>query len=77
MMTQKEMLEIICSEAVEYGGLQEVPGQKHGARHSYFAAKRGARTAAQETTRATTEPITVPYDLRLVREGDGKLRWED
>jgi hypothetical protein len=78
MISQKEMLEIICTEAIEYAGLQEVPAQQHGGSTSFFSPKRAAR-APEETNlgHPTSDSSTVVYDLRLTREKDGTLHWED
>ena len=78
MISQKEMLDIICTEAIEHGGLQEIPGQQHGGRTSFHEAKRGARTTEENNiVNPTSECPAVQYDLRLVREPDGTLTWED
>jgi|HubBroStandDraft_1064217.scaffolds.fasta_scaffold228410_2 hypothetical protein len=78
MISQKEMLDIICTEAIEYGGLQEIPGQQHGGRTSFHEAKRGARTTEENNIgHSASESPAVSYDLRLVREADGTLTWED
>jgi hypothetical protein len=77
MISQQEILSIICTEAIEYGGLQEVPGHKHGARHSYHSAKRGARDRDENGSRPNGESTGFFYPLRLIREGDGTLVWED
>lgn len=78
MLSYEELLNIVCSEAVEYGGLQEVPGHKHGARHSYHAAKRGARDSEQgQAEHAESDVPPVQYALRLVRHEDGSMQWED
>ena len=78
MISHQEMLDIVCTEAIEYGGLQEIPGQQHGGRTSFHAAKRGARSPEENNIgRAATGSPSVEYDLRLVREADGSLTWED
>jgi len=78
MISQKEMLNIICTEAIEYGGLQEVPGQQHGGKTSFHSAKRGARGPDEKNGgRPDPDLPAVNYDLRLIRETDGALRWKD
>ena len=78
MISQKEMLNIICTEAIEYGGVQEIPGQQHGGKTSFHAAKRGARTTDENNIgRTASDSPAVSYDLRLVREADGTLIWEE
>ena len=78
MLTEEEILKVICTEAIEYGGVQEVPGQKHGARHSYHSPKREARGPEQNRS-GRSEPDLPPaqYPLRLVRLADGQLEWQD
>jgi len=78
MLSEQEILDIVRAEAIEYGGVQEVPGQKHGARHSYHSPKRSAR--AHDENRSGRFEVglrVVKYVLRLVREHDGKLHWKD
>jgi len=78
MISQNELLDIICTEAIEYGGLQEIPGHKHGAKHSFHSAKRGARTPDDDTR--DSEDLHLPpinYGLRLVMEENGFLVWKD
>ena len=78
MISQKEMLDIICTEAIEHGGLQEIPGQQHGGRASFHEAKRGARATEENNIgHPALDSPSLAYDLRLVREADGKLNWED
>jgi hypothetical protein len=72
------MLDIICTEAIEHGGLQEIPDQQHGGHTSFHEEKRGARTTEENNIgRSATASAGIPYDLRLVREPDGTLTWED
>ena len=78
MISHKEMLEIVCTEAIEYGGLQEIPGHKHGARQSFHSRKRGSRgpeICNGDRSKANAE--TVQYDLRLLVAPDGSLEWKD
>jgi hypothetical protein len=78
MISQEEMLNIICTEAIEYGGLQEIPTQKDGATNSFHSRKRGAR-APSEARREEGE-MDVPllaYNLRLVQKTDGTFEWKD
>jgi hypothetical protein len=78
MISHQEMLEIVCTEAIEYGGLQEVPWQKHGAKQSFHSAKRGARSSdVRNGDRSDTNAQAVEYDLRLVIRSDGTLEWKD
>jgi hypothetical protein len=78
MISQTEMLDIICTEAIEYDGLQEVPAQQHGGSTSFFSPKRAARAPEESNlSHPTSDSPTVVYDLRLTRERDGTLLWED
>jgi hypothetical protein len=78
MISHQEMLEIVCTEAIEYGGLQEVPWQKHGAKQSFHSAKRGARGPhVSNGERPGSSEVTAAYDLRLVAAPDGTLEWKD
>jgi hypothetical protein len=78
MIGQKQMLDIICTEGIEYGGLQEIPGQQHGGRTSFHEAKRGTRSVEKSSIEcAGPDTPCVPYHLRLVREADGTLTWEE
>jgi hypothetical protein len=78
MLSEEEILDVVCTEAIEYGGLQEVPGQKHGARQSYHSPKRGARGSEQNRSgRPESDLAPAKYPLRLVRKVGGDLDWED
>lgn len=63
MISQKEMLGIIRTEAIEGGPTDHHFGQ----------------LCSPEPERRTSksEGPTVNYDLRLVRDKDGTLHWED
>jgi hypothetical protein len=78
MISQKEMLDIICTEAIEFGGLQEVPPQQHGGKTSFHAPKRQAHGSGENNGgHAHYASPTVPYELRLVKKTDGTLQWKD
>lgn len=78
MISQNEMLGIICTEAVEYGGLQEIPGQQYGGKTSFHSAKRTARhTLHSRATRIQPDSKSVKYGLMLIRNRDGTLEWKD
>jgi hypothetical protein len=78
MISHKEILDIVCTEAIEYGGLQEIPGHKDGAKLSFHSPKRGARgPETNDGGRPESQPLAIQYDLRLVQEEDGKLTWKD
>src|SRR5579872_1909198 len=76
MISLKQMLKIICTDAVEFGGLPEVPGQQHGGRTSFHAAKRPARRPEKSSySRPTTSFPTVKYSLRIIKKADGSIEW--
>jgi hypothetical protein len=78
MLSIEELLGIICTEAIEHGGVQEVPAYKDGAKQSFHAAKRAARgPTASKNPRAARGSTTVKYRLRLVQERNGKLLWKE
>lgn len=76
MIALENILNIICTEAFEHGGIPEVPDHKHGAPQNYSAPKREARGEIQDHTRSHSETLnSLQYDLELVQESDGTLRW--
>jgi hypothetical protein len=76
MISLKNLLNMVCTEAFEYGGIPEVPDHKHGAPQNYSALKRDAREIVHEQTRVnSTEQPVLRYDLELIEEEDGTLRW--
>ena len=79
MISQKEILNIICTEAIEYAGLQEVPGRQHGARSAFHSAKREGRAREHNNGGgATPDPLpTVNHQLRLLKKADGTVYWKD
>lgn len=71
MISQKEMLDIIRTEAIE--GQERIRGTN---RQGYLPPSRGE--IPENPLRGDTSPkVSVGYDLRLVRYEDGSLRWED
>lgn len=78
MISQKELLNIVCTEAIEHGGLQEVPSQQHGGNTAFFAAKRISRGGGEKRrTASISKSPTVKYGLRLVKNSDGTVEWKD
>lgn len=78
MITIENLLKIICTEAFEYDGIPEVPDHKHGDRHNYSAPKREARDKRKSDTRSHSANLTtLQYDLELVQDEDGVLRWHE
>jgi len=76
MISLENLLNMVCTEAFEYGGIPEVPDQKHGAPQNYSAMKREAREIVQDQTRSSSgsQPV-LRYDLELLQEPDGTLHW--
>jgi|GEM_PF-2158560 len=79
MISQQEIIDIICTEAIEHGGLQEVPRHKNGATQSYHSRKRDARgqNNQHEPKGEESELEPLSYDLRLISEDDGSFKWKD
>ena len=78
MIALKNILNIICTEALEYGGIPEVPDHKHGAPQNYSAYKRDARGEAVNDPRSQSEQLSdLQYDLELVVDSDGHLQWHE
>ena len=76
MISLKDILDIICTEAFEYAGIPEVPDHKHGAPQNYAAQKRDARGDIHDDTRSQSQQLPViQYDLELVRQSDGTVDW--
>ncbi len=77
MISLDNLLNIICTEAFEYGGIQEVPDHKHGALQNYASPKRDARGASYGERPACNNGALPPmqYTLELIRDEDGTLRW--
>ena len=72
------MLAIIVTEAIEFGGLQEVPSQQRGGKTSFHAAKRVARGVGESNGGLRgSDKLKVKYRLRIARGRDGKLHWKD
>jgi hypothetical protein len=78
MISHKDMLNIVHTEGIEYGGLPEVPGHHHGGKASFHAAKRSSRESHGRTGRpSATKGPTVSYKVLVVKTSDGKLKWAD
>jgi hypothetical protein len=78
MLSVTTILNIVCTEALEYSGVPEVPDQKHGAQHNYSALKRDARgTLEGDTQPHLNHDTPLQYDLELVRQRDGTFDWEE
>lgn len=78
MIALNNLLNIICTEALEHAGVPEVPEHKHGAAQNYSALKRDARGAPEKELLARTNGAApLLYPLKLVRRSDGTLDWEE
>lgn len=78
MISQKEMLNIIRTEAIEHGGVQEVPAPQHGGTNSFHSPKRPARgTQEMLEPGPAAQPPAMQCDLRLVRKANGSFEWID
>jgi hypothetical protein len=77
MITINNLLNIICTEAFEYDGIPEVPDHKHGDRQNYSAPKRDARGTRRNARTQSANLTTLRYDLELVQDEDGILRWHE
>lgn len=77
MISLKKLLDIVCTEAVEYGGLQEVPDRVDGAEEYYHSIKRNARGEFRNGEQAPIDLPPIEYTLKLIEEEDGSLNWEE
>jgi hypothetical protein len=78
MISLDKLLDIVCTEAIEHGGLQEVPDRADGTIEYYHSAKRNARGPYEDGGQGATgnlEPIS--YDLELIRTEKNELKWEE
>jgi hypothetical protein len=78
MISLDILLDIVCTEAIEHGGLQEVPDRADGTIEYYHSAKRNARGEYENGEQSATgnlEPIR--YDLELIRAENNELKWEE
>jgi hypothetical protein len=78
MIPLDDLLNIICTEALEHSGAPEVPDHKHGATQNYSTEKRDARgSLSMDRTAYSSDLPPLRYDLELVRRPDGTLNWEE
>ena len=78
MISLKKLLDIVCTEAIEYGGLQEVPDRVDGAMDHYHSLKRNARGESDYSESITNENLPpMRFDLELIEKEDGTLQWEE
>jgi hypothetical protein len=76
MNTRQVLLDMVCTEAIEYGGLQEVPANKHGTVQSYHSQKRRSRGNERRSGgRPAPNLPEAPFTLRPVKQADGSVEW--
>ena len=78
MLSLRQLMDVVCTEAIVYGGLQEVPDRVDGAVEHYHSAKRNARGqyGGREHDLSGELP-PIHFDLELIEGDDGTLRWEE
>ncbi len=78
MIALENLLNIVCTEALEYAGVPEVPEHKHGAAQNYSAPKREARGAVErEALAPSSQSRPLPFALKFVLQSDGTMDWEE
>ena len=78
MIDLEDLLDIVCTEAFEHGGVPEVPDHKHGSEPNYHAQKRPARDPDGNTCQNYDETLLpIKYDLELILKGDNTYAWEE
>ena len=74
MISINDLSNIICTEALEHSGVQEVPDEQYGSTSNYHSEKRNAREVDKNSNQQKTEKLTpIRFRLELV-EVDGKLK---
>jgi hypothetical protein len=73
------ILRCVQTEAVEHGGIQEVPDDKYGADYNYHDPKREARAATDPNVGGRLMPAPseegVEFRLELLVDDSGRLAW--
>lgn len=78
MIGRKNLLNIVCTEAVEHSGVPEIPENKHGAWQNYSTGKRDARgSVGMDVVTHVNDPEPLIYRLEVIRHDDGTLSWEE
>ena len=69
---------MICTEAVEHAGVQEVPDNQLGGKQYYHSHKRGARDSYEKNEGKKSDNLPpIYYNLELIEKSDGTLDWEE
>jgi len=78
MNSSNDLLKIICTEAAEHYGIQEVPDDKFGASQYYHSAKREARgpNKGLESVASSMLPA-IDFKLELIENEDGSIDWNE
>ena len=72
----RDILGMICSEAIEHGGIPEVPDNKHGAKNRYHSEKREARKSGSKNgSDKSDDSEKIDFRLKVVEDEDGTLEW--
>ena len=78
MLSLETLLGIVCTEAIEHGGVQEVPDNKHGAPQYYHALMRAARDASSDVAPSSARNLKpIQFNLELVQTKEDGLAWEE
>ncbi len=77
MISRRVLLDIVCTEAIEHSGLQEVPDRSDGTAEYYHSPKRNARGDYEHGEQELLEGLpAIQYDLELIQVDD-RLEWEE
>jgi hypothetical protein len=79
MIEIHNLLNIVCTEAFEDGGIPEVPDHVRDiAQPNYWAPRRDARSLQVEESLRTPQNLpTFQYNVEFVVDEDGKGYWYD
>jgi len=78
MISLESLLNMICTEAIEYGGLQEIPERTDGIRENFSVQKHYAREHIDTIdTRENVKLPTMVFPYVIRRGQDGELDWVD
>lgn len=78
MISIETLMNIICTESIEYGGLQEVPDRADGTIEHYHSLKRNARGEYKNGDQRIVKDLSpISFDLELIEDTQGRLHWEE